>query len=164
MFRRSEMEQVSFAAPWDSLIKGVSSCIFALIVFLGIVFTFIVDNLSVLVGILALYSAILVVPYLWSPRAYIVASHKIVVKRLIGDFQITVAQKPERWKWTWWGIRLFGSGGLYGYFGYFSFRGLGRVCMHATNRNNLVLVSDEKGRRFLLSPSDPDRFIQLFRP
>ena len=156
------MERVCFAAPWDNLVKGVTICVFAGMIFVMIVFGFVAGSLSILVGMLALYSAILGSLYLWAPRAYTVTDNKIVVKRLIGDLQITAAQKPERWRWTWWGIRLFGSGGLYGYYGYFSFRGLGRVCMHATNRNNLVLVKDEKGRRFLLSPSEPDKFIQLF--
>ena len=156
------MERVCFAAPWDNLVKGVTICVFAVMIFVMIVFGFVADSLSILVGMLALYSAVLGSLYLWAPRAYTVTDNKIIVKRLIGDFQITAAQKPERWKWTWWGIRLFGSGGLYGYYGYFSFRGLGRVSMHATNRNNLVLVKDEKGRRFLLSPSEPAKFIQLF--
>ena len=156
------MERVFFAAPWDNLVKAVTICVFAFMIFVMIVFGFVADSLSILVGMLALYSALLGSPYLWAPRAYTVTDNKIIVKRLISDFQITAAQKPERWRWTWWGIRLFGSGGLYGYYGYFSFRGLGRVCMHATNRNNLVLVKDEKGRRFLLSPSEPDKFIQLF--
>ena len=156
------MERVCFAAPWDNLVKGVTICVFAVMIFVMIVFGFVAGSLSILVGMLVLYSAILGSLYLWAPRAYTVTDNKIVVKRLLGDFQITVAQKPERWRWTWWGIRLFGSGGLYGYYGCFSFRGLGRVCMHATNRNNLVLVKDEKGRRFLLSPSEPDKFIQLF--
>ena len=144
------------------MVKGVTICVFAVMIFVMIVFGFIADNLSILVGMLTLYSAVLGSLYLWAPRAYRVTDNKIIVKRLIGDFQITAAQKPKRWRWTWWGIRLFGSGGLYGYYGYFSFRGLGRVCMHATNRNNLVLVKDEKGGRFLLSPSEPDKFIQLF--
>jgi hypothetical protein len=156
------MERVCFVAPWDNLVKGVTICVFAVMIFVMIFFGFVADSLPILVGMLALYSAILGSLYLWAPRAYTVTDNKIIVKRLIGDFQITVAQKPERWRWTWWGIRLFGSGGLYGYYGYFSFTGLGRVCMHATNRNSLVLVKDEKGRRFLLSPSEPDKFIQLF--
>ena len=156
------MNDVSFAAPWDDLVKGVTICIFALIIFLAIVFSFVVNNLSILAVILVLYGAVVVIPYFWSPKSYIVADHKIVVKRLIGDFEITAAKKPERWKWTWWGIRLFGSGGFYGYYGYFSFKGLGRVYMHATNRNNLVLIRDAKDKRFLLSPSEPEKFIQLF--
>jgi len=156
------MERVYFAAPWDNLVKGVTACVFALIIFLIIVFGFVADSLLILVGVLMLYSAVLGLPYLWAPQGYAVADNKIVVKRLIGDAEIIAAQKPERWKWTWWGIRLFASGGLYGYYGYFSFRGLGRVRMHATNRHNLVLVKDERDRRFLLSPAEPDKFIQLF--
>ena len=156
------MERIYFATPWDNLVKSMTIGIVALIVSLTIVFVLVIDNLSILAGVLMLYGAVLVLPYLWVPQGYAVADNEIVVKRLVGDMKINVAQKPVRWKWTWWGIRLFGSGGFYGYYGFFSFRGIGIVRMYATNRHNLVLIKDERGKQFLLSPAEPDKFIQLF--
>jgi hypothetical protein len=84
----------------------------------------------------------------------------VVVKRLIGNLIIENSGEPKRWQWTWWGLRLFGSGGLYGYFGLFALKGIGRVWMHATNRHNLVIIEDVRGREYLPSPDEPDKFIQ----
>jgi hypothetical protein len=87
----------------------------------------------------------------------------VVVKRLIGNLIIENSGEPKRWQWTWWGLRLFGSGGLYGYFGLFALKGIGRVWMHATNRHNLVIIEDVRGREYLPSPDEPDKFIQQAR-
>ncbi|MEM2921967.1 MAG: PH domain-containing protein, partial [Candidatus Bathyarchaeia archaeon] len=121
-----------------------------------------VDSFVIIAGIVLLYLGVLIVPYLWAPRGYSVSDRAVVVKRVIGGLEIHPIGEPERWGWTWWGIRLFGSGGMYGYFGLFSFKGLGRVWMHATNRHNLVLIKTRGGKEALISPRDPDSFIKLF--
>jgi hypothetical protein len=117
-----------------------------------------------LTGLLTvLFGSALFLPYLWSPRAYVLSTDSVIVKRVLGDVRIVIAKEPKRWRWTWWGLRLWGSGGLYGYFGIFAFRGIGRVRMYATNRHNMVLIEDSMRRRHLLSPDDPERFIQQAR-
>jgi hypothetical protein len=85
----------------------------------------------------------------------------IIIERIIGDVEITVSEESKIWKWTWLGIRLWASGGLYGYFGIFFFRGIGKVKMYATNRNNLVLVKDAKNTKYLISPDNVDKFMDL---
>jgi hypothetical protein len=85
----------------------------------------------------------------------------IIVKRIIGDLEIIVSNEPKIWKWTWWGGRLWASGGLYGYFGIFVFKGIGTVRVYATNRNNLVLVENVKNTKYLVSPDNIDRFMDL---
>ncbi len=35
--------------------------------------------------------------------------------------------------------------------------------MYATNRHNMVLLVDEKGRKILVSPNEADRFIQQLK-
>jgi hypothetical protein len=110
--------------------------------------------------LIILFGSILSVIFLWAPRGYELHDNLVVVKRLIGDAKIALAQAASRWNWTWWGLRLFGSGGMYGYYGIFMFKGLGKVRMYATNRHKLVLVADVNGRKYLLSPDEPERFIQ----
>jgi hypothetical protein len=82
-------------------------------------------------------------------------------KRIIGDLEISVSKTPKIWKSTWLGGRLWASGGLYGYFGIFIFKGIGKVWMYVTNRNNLVLVEDAKHKKYLISPDNADRFTYL---
>jgi hypothetical protein len=59
-------------------------------------------------------------------------------------------------------IRLFGSGGLFGYFGIFTSRKLGRFQMWCTNRDKLVLITTNDSK-LLISPDEPDDFIMNLR-
>lgn len=157
------MQKSEFSASWDSLVKGMTTVVFVLLISLTVLFSCISNNMFLMGTLTILYGSILFFPYLWSPRGYGISDRGIVVKRLIGDLTIHICREPKRWHWTWWGLRLFGSGDLYGYFGLFTLKGIGRVWMHATNRNNLVLVKDVRGTKYLLSPDDPDKFIQQTR-
>jgi hypothetical protein len=54
---------------------------------------------------------------------------------------------------------LFGSGGLFGYYGLFRTRALGRSTWYVTNRKNrIVLIAGAK--TFVLSPDDVDGFLR----
>ncbi len=152
-----------FSTSWDYLVKGITIIVFVLLVSLLIIFSFFIDDPYILVSLSISYFLILFLPFLWSPQGYFVHNDIVTVKRLIGDKKIIVAMEPKRWNWTWWGLRLFGSGGLYGYFGFFTFKGTGRVQMYSTNRHNLVHIRDNQGKKYLLSPKEPDRFIQLLQ-
>jgi len=149
-----------YSATWDNLAKGVTIAIFLILISLGAVLILISRDLVLATAVVTFFSLILFLPYLWAPRGYVLDSDCVIVQRAIGDVKIRIAQLPSRWNWTWWGLRLLGSGGLYGYFGVFTFKGAGRVRMHATDRRKLVLVTDVKGRKYLLSPDDPEDFIQ----
>jgi hypothetical protein len=152
-----------FAAPWDNFVKGTTASVYVLLIVLIIVFYIVIDNLPVKIGIIILFGSILFIPYLWAPQGYKILGRTVFIKRLIGDLKIHVEREPERWKWTYWGLRLFGSGGLYGYYGLFTFRNLGRVLMYATNRHNLILLQDEHARKIMISPTNPEKIIQLLR-
>jgi hypothetical protein len=155
-------EQEFFPTVWDNLVKIITSAVLILIISLTILFTFIPDMSTILrIGIIILYVAILLVPLLWAPRGYFLQNNLIIVKRIIGDIEIIVSKEAKIWKWTWWGGRLWASGGLYGYFGIFVFKGIGTVRVYATNRNNLVLVEDVKNTKYLVSPENSDRFMDL---
>jgi len=143
-------------------VKGVTSIVLGLIISLMVLFTFIPDLPTILrTVIIILYVAIVLVPFLWAPRGYILQKNLIIIKRIIGDERIIVSEKSKIWKWKWWGIRLWGSGGLYGYFGIFFFREICKVKMYATNRNNLVLVKDANDTKYLVSPDNLDKFMDL---
>ena len=158
------MDQISFPlALIEPYIKIDLVAIIIFIISLTLLLAYIIDDANIIAGVISLYSAVLVIPCLWAPQGYILTNKRILIKRLIGDLTINFIEEPERWAWTWWGIRLFASGGLYGYFGLFSFKGIGRVWMYATNRHNLVLIKTSQGKKILLSPKDPEEFIKLTR-
>jgi hypothetical protein len=157
------IDEYCFQASWDNLVKGITVSVLILIISLIIIFSTVLDYLPLMIGIITLYGSIIIIPYLWAPQSYTLKGRTVIVKRLVGDLKFQVKSGPERWNWTWWGLRLFGSGGLYGYYGFFTFRNIGIVRMYATNRHNLVLLKDEKDRKILLSPTNSEEFIQRLR-
>jgi len=154
------MYEDGYSASWDNLVKGVTTGVFALMVTVIAILGLVSNSLLFTAALITLFGSVLLVIFLWAPRGYELYDNLVVVRRPIGAAKIAIAQAASRWNWTWWGLRLFGSGGIYGYYGIFMFKGIGTVRMHATNRHKLVLVTDVNGRKHLLSPDDPERFIQ----
>jgi len=106
--------------------------------------------------------SILIIPYLFSRRGFSVTDNCIIIKRVIGDIKIPlkeiveVKQLPTITKIR---LRLLGSGGLYGYFGYFYIPDLGLVKMYATRLHDLLLVRCRDGM-YIISPEDTYSFIK----
>lgn len=51
-------------------------------------------------------------------------------------------------------LRLFGSGGFFGYFGTFWSKGTGRFYMQATRHKNLILIIQYTGNKYAITPDD----------
>jgi hypothetical protein len=153
----------SFSLSWDNLIRGMTACVVVLVFTLAAIFGLVLENFWLRIVIVLYLFCVLIIPLLWAPQRYLVKGNLVTVQRRVGDVRILVSREPEHWKWTWLGLRLFGSGGLYGYFGYFYMKRIGSVRMYATNRHNMVLLVDEKGKKILVSPNEVDRFIQQLK-
>ena len=143
-----------FSASYDRTTKIVSAA--ALVVFLAIV----VATQSVVVGCLT--AAIVVGAYAWSPRGYAVSDGCVEVSRLIGNVRIPLdgirearAATADDFRGC---LKLFGNGGLFGYYGLFRTSKLGKSTWYVTNRGKaVVVVTGEK--TVLFSPDDMDGFI-----
>ena len=59
-------------------------------------------------------------------------------------------------------IRLWGSGGLFGYYGLFSTAKLGKSTWYVTNRSNAVVLITA-AKTILFSPDDPKEFLAAIR-
>jgi hypothetical protein len=143
-----------FSASYDSTTKIISAVV--LVVLLAIV----VATHSVVAACL---SALIVFgAYAWSPRGYAVSERSIVVNRLIGSARVALAgirevrvATPDDFRGC---LRLFGNGGLFGYYGLFRTSKLGKSTWYVTNRRKaVVVVTGEK--TVLFSPDDVDGFI-----
>ena len=143
-----------FSASYDTTTKVVSSLV--LVLFLGIV----AATHSVAVGCIT--AGILVGAYAWSPRGYAVSSGFIEVNRLIGNARIPldgVREARAATKDDFRGcLRLFGNGGLFGYYGLFRTSKLGKSTWYVTNRAKVVVVVTGK-KTALFSPDDVDGFL-----
>jgi hypothetical protein len=98
--------------------------------------------------------SILAIQFLFSPRGYKLTSTEVTIQRPIRSISIPYNQiiGVNQLNWTWRGLRLGGSGGLYGYFGLFYLSNLGKVWMYVTNKNKMLLIKCINGRNYLISP------------
>jgi hypothetical protein len=124
--------------------------------------------LRVLLGLEGLVLvAILAVVALWAPLGYVVSEDAVVVRRLARNVVIPrgsirdvrrLARSDVGFAWRW-----FGSGGFLGFFGYFSSAKLGRFLAYVGDTNSLILITQADGRKILISPYPPDRFVELLQ-
>jgi hypothetical protein len=104
--------------------------------------------------------------YAWSPRAYVVSARQVVVKRLIGDVVFALEGLAEMRRAGGDDmrgcVRIWGNGGLFGYYGLFRTSGLGRCTWYVTRRSNAVVLVTNR-RTALFSPDDVDGFLAAIR-
>lgn len=112
--------------------------------------------------ILLLAAIIFLFAYLLHPVKYIIENNHLKIVRLIFTISIPVKDILEI-KETSYGvlhipIRLFGSGGFWGYFGIFYSASYGAINMQAANLKEMVFISTKK-KKFVISPENSQEFI-----
>jgi hypothetical protein len=104
--------------------------------------------------------------YAYSPRRYSLDGRSIVIHRLAGNVSLPLEglrrASPAAAEDLRGCIRLWGSGGLFGYYGLFRTSSLGRCTWYVTNRAKMVVV-ETSGKTVLVSPDDVDGFLAAVR-
>lgn len=98
--------------------------------------------------------------YLWQARFYTLQEDRVIIHRFIGNIviplnKIEVVQRVEKLSIS---LRLFGSGGLFGYFGIFQLEQGGRIRFYSTRSADLVVIRADKV--YAISPNDSAEFCQ----
>ncbi len=94
-------------------------------------------------------------------RGYLVGEHELTIIRLGWRNRIPFADivsaeaDPSAMNGS---LRVFGSGGLFGFFGWFWNRRLGRYRAYCTDLSHSVVVQLREGH-IVLSPDDPAQFV-----
>jgi Bacterial PH domain len=159
---------MTYKTSLDNLAKGITisiTILFALII---------VGQFSIIsaAGLLMPISTIVVlaVSYFltiaFRPINYSLTTDKLIIHRLFRNIIIerkdikSIEQiDKEKIKGT---LRNFGVGGLFGYFGKFTNRDLGRMTWYATRRDNIVLVQTIGNKKIILTPNEPQKFVADF--
>lgn len=149
----------SFTASVDSRAWVITSIV------IGVILTCVAMTRMMLVGVLG--AVMIAVSYALSPRCYAVSSSVLVVKRrLWRSVAISLESirelRPATVEDFRGALRLWGNGGVFGYYGVFQTAKLGKCRWFLTNRNNVVvLVTEEK--TVLVSPDDVQGFLAAIR-
>lgn len=113
---------------------------------------------TILVLTTVLIISIFLFCFLYRPLRYVVGYDKVIVKRPIKDFTIEVNNikdaflpSKESMKWT---IRIFGNGGLFGYFGSFRNGTYGGMTWYATRTSNYLIIVTKDNDKIVLTPDE----------
>jgi len=148
-------ERLFPAARYDGLAKAVTVVCCALLLAIALIphMPWIVPVIDVLVVLVA---------YAYSPRGYIVADGSITVKRLVnnvvlplGSLREARAVSPADLRGA---MKLWGNGGMFGYYGVFRTSQFGRCTWYLTGKANAVVVVTGS-KTFLFSPADVGGFL-----
>lgn len=144
---------------------GISTKIITILVFailLGFlakgIFT---KHISSIVGIIMLAIVLVLTIYLWAPRRYSIDRTNISIHRGIGDIQIPLSEVKDVRKdpsGFFEAIRVFGVGGMFGYYGRFYSGKLGHYTAYVTNGKNAVIIESKKVK-YMISPNNPEAFV-----
>ncbi len=108
----------------------------------------------------------IVLCYLFAPRGYVLGNSDLTIKRPIGDVKIKYDDFEALTRIEGGGgvrgIRTFGVGGLFGYFGQFYLREYGTVTGYATKLSGRILIVTRQGNRIIITPDD-EGFIDALK-
>lgn len=149
---------MSFTTSYDSMAKVVSAIVCGTLLIVALA------TKSPIAAGLGIF--LLIICYAWAPRGYLVEGRSIQVKRLIGSAVVPLDSireaRPASTGDLSGALRLFGSGGLFGYYGLFQTAKLGKSTWYVTNQDKAVVVITET-KTAVFSPDDVDGFLAAIR-
>lgn len=106
---------------------------------------------------------VIVVAFLLRPTGYTVDDAFLIINKDIGEKRvrlsgITDVQEVTKAD-TGFGIRTFGVGGFFGYYGKFYYNKIGGVTAYVTNPDKLILIKTNEDKKYLVSPDEMLEFI-----
>ena len=155
-----------FKSPYDNLVKFITWGTILILVTVSI-FIIGVEEIPfwIKISMLAFFGILLYLTYAYSPLGYEINHDSLVVNRKIKPVRIALDRikevKMDPQAASLMCLRLFGSGGLFGFFGTFY---SGRLKVHkryiTSRKNSVVIVAD---KNYVISPEKPDLFVQLLQ-
>lgn len=163
-----------YKASMDNLTKGITIVVCILLLSSGAIPLFAdhleVSNLSIPSPIYVMpiaFIILLVLTYGFSPKAYELNSDELVIVRPFGnkryamsEIRLISAVDKSKLKGA---MRIFGVGGLFGYFGLFRNSTYGTMIWHATRRDHFVVIERLNGKSIVLTPDDPASLVSNYQ-
>lgn len=167
VFRRisggSEMADGVLGARYDRLTKIVSVCVLTLLVAIPLMA---IGDVRIAVVAALGSAAVIALSFAFSPRGYEVSGGAFRIKRLAGDVVFPLDGLSfirDATAADFWGsVRLWGSGCVFGYCGWFWSKPLGLSRWYVTNRKRAVVIA-AGDQVVLVSPEDHDEFVAAIR-
>lgn len=156
---------IRYEAKWDNMVKMLTFILLGvLIIPVGTMI-----QMAVTKGAWELWIPIVVLvaglggAFLYYPKGYELGNDALVIMRPVSNIDIPAGSITEvkaiDQKELGTGLRLFGSGGVFGYIGLFRYKGLGgNALFYASDKSKLVVVKTDR-KTYVISPDDRKGFL-----
>lgn len=153
-----------FSVSLDKLAKILTVIIlllFSFSIYSSLYLYFVEQNVLLLLAAIIL-AIVFIVIYSFRPIRYTILNGNLTIHRLFNNVEVVKSEIKSvgsiNKKKVDYAIRIFGVGGLFGYFGKFSNKKQGVMTWYCTRRDKLVLIITEN-EKIILSPDDPEAFV-----
>lgn len=155
-----------FGTRMDNTVKIITT-----IVHFGIIpipfFLYAQSGLTDTLILILVLSATFLPAYLMRPFEYIVDEEQITIRKNILAKKIPLHQIASittvEYKELKVRLRLWGSGGLWGWYGIFLSAEYGKLNLQITEKSNLLLITTKDDKYIVLSPSEPIAFAECLK-
>ncbi|MDR0811808.1 MAG: PH domain-containing protein [Paludibacter sp.] len=159
-------EIVKYTMPWSIDVILITAVAGILMLF-GLIFPFYIEGTTWLIKLSTVTIAlVLLVCACYIPRSVEVGEGSVKLQKFVGNISIPVSEIQEirtiAYRDISNSIRLFGSGGLFGYLGSFSNNALGKYTMYATDKNNLFLIRTAD-KTYVFSCNNSKELVELLQ-
>ncbi len=154
-----------FEAKLDDLSKILSFVVIGILIIPAVL----IGNIAahgtplVLVPLLLTFGA-LAVGAMFRITGYEITADELLIRRPAGTVHLQrrelVSATPVTTKELGLGLRTFGSGGWFGWFGKFWYKNVGHATLYATDRTKFILLKTTTGKNVIVSPVDGTSFLQ----
>ena len=152
---------LAFSVSYDVATKVIAACIW--VIPLVAAFAVVRQNATARLIVGGSLLLISLVAYAYSPRVYAVSAEGITVWRPIGNARVPLEEvreiRPATGEDLAGCIRLWSSGGLFGYDGLYRTARLGQCRWYVADRSRIVVLVTA-AETALFSPDDPDGFAR----
>ncbi len=160
------MEVYKFKAQWSPQVKAITHG-FAVIGLVILLFNSINGfSLSGTIACLPIF-LLLLVTWGFHPSYYLLSPEEIIIKRPFGDIRFPLSEIGNVESLTkeemGFSIRLFACGGLFGHYGLYNSKALGRYYMWCTNTTEMLMIIRKNKKMVIISPFKKDIFLQKVR-
>jgi hypothetical protein len=158
-----------FSATLDGLAKTLSFVVFAvlLIPVLSIISLYNRSHDPALFIAPAAVLIVLFVALIYRVKGYELDAESLNILRPVSTLKIPLHRirsiRAVGSKELGFGIRTFGSGGFFGYFGKFYYRHTGHVTLYVTDRSKMLLLTLDDDKKILISPDNTAAFMAAFQ-
>lgn len=151
-----------YPAQWSGLVWAMTGLIFAMFL-VPLILAIILAHWIPLIFAFLL-GIFIVVAFLFAPRSYTMTESAVIINRPVLKLRIpfgSIVQMRQIDKKDLGSvIRVAGMGGIFGFWGRFQSSTIGPFKCYMTDNNKMVLLGNSTGENIILSPSNPNDFIE----